>query len=102
MKGDMPMPVESDRKDELHISFNDPDKVYDILGDFDLGEEVEFTVKGKIKGFSIHDEGDYKYGHFDMEITSIDGKTMKVKKNKEELDDMTEEMMPMGKIEEED
>lgn len=88
---DTPMTMKKEKpKTTLHISFAQPDEIYDAIGqDFEIEEEMTLTITGKVTGFSIN-RGDEKNTYmnsasFDMEIMSINGKTGKQKTNEKEL-----------------
>ena len=85
------MPKPTNRCD---LRFTKSDGVTKAFGDVEVGDEVTFTVKGKITslGMSNHN-GEYSHESSDIcvDVSSVSGKSKAKAENDKELDDMTSE-----------
>lgn len=77
--------VEQERKSSVSFHFVDPDELSDVMGDLELEEEVTLTVKGKITSLDISRNRNYPHASLSLEDITVDGITLKDKKQKEEM-----------------
>lgn len=89
---------EEEPKDEVSFNLVDPNDIYEFLGsDFELGDEVELTIKGKVTRFDANKSKDYEHGCFTLELISANGKTGKQIESDNEREDVEKEYLPKNK-----